>query len=1127
MNIFKLFGTVVLDGAGKVEGQLTAIDKKGARTGKSFAALGKAAKGLAIGVTAVAASLGVMLNKTAKATDRIDKMSQKIGLSRKAFQEYDFILSQYGASVDGLQMSMKTLSVAVQEAENGNRTYQGYLKRLGVVTRDVNGNIKSQEKLFNETFTALANVSDETERTAIASRLLGDAATDLAPAFNAGAGEIERLRKEAHSLGLVLNDEVVDAGVNYTDMVDKTKRALSSLMIKVITPLMPLITNTVIPGIEKFIDNFLLMAMSLKMIFQVTAAVIKKVATDIKDSLVAPLKAVQDFLDKVAELFGFEGMGDMVYTTWVWTLEKSKELIAFLTSDDSPKEKFKTAWEWTVDKVGEGWDFLTDTVFPKVAKTIASTWDLTLAVVGDLVEKLIKGTSTGEWGEFLTETIGSDKIKLPVVLFFTGIGDLMTSIKDAFTDATWKDFVSWTATGIQLIIGAKIVFSAIAATDISLKIGGIITALWALASKAWQVLSGTKNFVPADSKGGLGVLMAVLSLGISLGDAIITGDWAKLAANVGAALISAFAAGVITGNPALGLMAFNIALNFHFGEWIGKGFNKVIDKFSGTKIKEIGSAVEGKAPSDDYMFGEYIDNVNAAFANAGENSSSAYWGAFKAGFAGVGSITGNIIRLFIPNKEAEQEAAKADGIEIGVNLGDGLIEGLDSPEFEAENKGFWNRFLQKTKDILGIHSPSVLTEDMGDNLMEGLLIGIENGEISILEAFKQLIKMVSDVWAKSKIPAVVTTLTVSVTTKVEEVTRTLWGMLTGYAISAWDTIKSVSVSTWNIMKDMGKGIAEFFVNVFTHPLKALEDLLMGALDGLGKFASTTWAIVGGVAKGLAGAVVGSSSILSGAAAGWESARGEDKVDEDGNVTEKGKVDFAGGVSGILMSLLSSSAPFQEMMEKLAPLIQMVADFFGQLITPLMPLVDILADLLPTILQSLMPIMEAFIWMIEKVIVPVVGFLSNLITSIYDGVVDIVNWIIGFLNKIPFVNISWRMKKSDNTGISPATSSDSTKEASSKGGTQLSEITGPTRDLLSDLLSPLASLNTLTGTTNRIYDLLEDRLGNGMGNSGLVIQNVTVNTNGVDGRKLGTDFMDAVEAELSRRGSWNARGYANA
>ena len=137
------------------------------------------ATGLTVGVVALVKKVDSLVKGTAQLTDRIDKQSQKIGMSRKAYQEWDYILDQTGANVDRLQMSMKTLSTVVDEAERGNKTYVETLERLGVETKDVNGRAKSQERIFKDVFSALANVSNETERTALASRLLGRSATEL------------------------------------------------------------------------------------------------------------------------------------------------------------------------------------------------------------------------------------------------------------------------------------------------------------------------------------------------------------------------------------------------------------------------------------------------------------------------------------------------------------------------------------------------------------------------------------------------------------------------------------------------------------------------------------------------------------------------------------------------------------------------------------------------------------------------------------------------------------------------------------------------------------------------------------------------------------------------------------
>src|SRR6056297_2734046 len=99
MNIFKLVGDVLVD-TSKAE---NSIQKTEGKAQKLFRTLGggiktaaKVGAGIAVGVGAGAAAVTGMANKAAEATDRIDKMSQQVGLSREGFQEWDYILSQNG-----------------------------------------------------------------------------------------------------------------------------------------------------------------------------------------------------------------------------------------------------------------------------------------------------------------------------------------------------------------------------------------------------------------------------------------------------------------------------------------------------------------------------------------------------------------------------------------------------------------------------------------------------------------------------------------------------------------------------------------------------------------------------------------------------------------------------------------------------------------------------------------------------------------------------------------------------------------------------------------------------------------------------------------------------------------------
>ena len=69
-------------------------------------------------------------NNVAQFGDNIDKMSQKMGISAQAYQEWDFVMQHSGTSMESLKASMKTLANA---AERDNDAF----KELGISTKDI------------------------------------------------------------------------------------------------------------------------------------------------------------------------------------------------------------------------------------------------------------------------------------------------------------------------------------------------------------------------------------------------------------------------------------------------------------------------------------------------------------------------------------------------------------------------------------------------------------------------------------------------------------------------------------------------------------------------------------------------------------------------------------------------------------------------------------------------------------------------------------------------------------------------------------------------------------------------------------------------------------------------------
>lgn len=228
----------------KITGDTKGFEDSMKRSDKSVDLFAKALTGLsAVAIAGAIKKLGDMTIAVATNLDHIEKLSQKIGLSQKGFQEWSFIMQQNETTIDGLQMGLKTLSQVADQATQGGEEQIKMFRRLGVEYEDINGQVKDQETLFNETMEALAGMTNATERTALASKLLGRSATELAPILNSGKEAIEATRAEAHALGAVFEDDVIDKGVELSNALGRLTASFTALKTGALSPIIPVITG--------------------------------------------------------------------------------------------------------------------------------------------------------------------------------------------------------------------------------------------------------------------------------------------------------------------------------------------------------------------------------------------------------------------------------------------------------------------------------------------------------------------------------------------------------------------------------------------------------------------------------------------------------------------------------------------------------------------------------------------------------------------------------------------------------------------------------------------------------------------------------------------------------------------
>jgi len=248
MKIFELFGSIFVD-TDEAEKSISKTDKKAQGLGSTLVkGIGTAAKwgaALAGGAAIAAGAAFKAAGKFAETTDRIDKMSQRLGLSRKGFQEWDFVLSQAGISIDSMQSGMKSLSQRMDQSLKGVGLGAELFDQLGVSVKDANGEVRNQQDIFEESILALQNMEDGVEKASLAQKLFGRSGQELLPLLNSQAGSIDELKQQAQELGLILGDDAVDAGVVFTDTMDKLKRAGQAVFTSLVTNLMPTVQGFV------------------------------------------------------------------------------------------------------------------------------------------------------------------------------------------------------------------------------------------------------------------------------------------------------------------------------------------------------------------------------------------------------------------------------------------------------------------------------------------------------------------------------------------------------------------------------------------------------------------------------------------------------------------------------------------------------------------------------------------------------------------------------------------------------------------------------------------------------------------------------------------------------------------
>lgn len=296
MNVFELMAKINLDTSGYTK------SLSGAKEAAKGAAKVGAAAFAAIGTATVAAGVAVVkeTGNIAAYGDSIDKMSQKMGISAKAYQEWDAVLQHSGASIGSLLPSMKTLSM---QAQKGAEEFQ----LLGISEEEV-ANL-SKEDLFARTIEGLQQMEEGTERTTIASKLLGRGATELGALLNTSAEDTQKMRDRVNELGGVMSDKAVKAAAAYQDQLQDMQTAIQGVKRNILSDLLPAMTAAMSgiteiaagnysEGVDKFGESVTEVVNKIGDILPKILTAIPTILSKVGQSLLSNIKVIIPFVAK-------------------------------------------------------------------------------------------------------------------------------------------------------------------------------------------------------------------------------------------------------------------------------------------------------------------------------------------------------------------------------------------------------------------------------------------------------------------------------------------------------------------------------------------------------------------------------------------------------------------------------------------------------------------------------------------------------------------------------------------------------------------------------------------------------------------------------------------------------------
>lgn len=192
--------------------------------GDKLTEAGQAMRGISTAAAAVSASIGALTVKSGQWADDINTMSKIYGIGTEELQKYSLAANLVDVSVETIAKSHIKLEKSMYSAQSGSASAIAAFDKLGVSITNADGSLRDGDAVWQETITALGQMTNETERDALAMQVMGKSAAELNPLIEDGGETYKQLAETMAQYGLdFIDQETLDKANQFNDSLDTIK----------------------------------------------------------------------------------------------------------------------------------------------------------------------------------------------------------------------------------------------------------------------------------------------------------------------------------------------------------------------------------------------------------------------------------------------------------------------------------------------------------------------------------------------------------------------------------------------------------------------------------------------------------------------------------------------------------------------------------------------------------------------------------------------------------------------------------------------------------------------------------------------------------------------------------------